>query len=503
MTFFLVMLAATLMLDATVRPRGRRPRRWQGLLLHLFFTTQLFGVFLAGSGSFPIAAAFVVASVALFTITSNAKHAMLGEPLLFSDLALIAGLFRHPRFYFTAISVRLRVALVIAAPFLLMLLAWLFVPRAAPHVLGLGMAMLGAAALWLLLRSGACAVLAQTPDVEADVARYGLIATILLYWLRWRATPNPPICPPLAMEEMRTGALPGADAPDIIVVVQCESFADPVELTGQRDTALAGLSRARSSAWQWGDLAVSGFGAYTMRTEYGVLFGRGEAALGFRRYDPFLTAHGETSYALSARLSRVGYGCLFVHPHDMRFYGRDRLMPAIGFDRMIGEESFPTVPREQGRYVDDRTLGAHVGELIDAATQPTLIYAVTMENHGPWIQDQLAGSPGGLQAYVRHVRSSDKMLDGLIDRLANARRSALLVFFGDHRPSMPGITEPGGPRHTPYVMLRFSADGRISAGANQRTDLTPAELHHAILSIVTGAGPGSEVGSAASSERRV
>ena len=221
-----------------------------------------------------------------------------------------------------------------------------------------------------------------------------------------------------------------------------------------------------------------------MRTEYGVLFGRSDAALRFRRYDPFLTAYGETSYAMPMRLQKHGYHCLFVHPHDMRFYGRDRLMPAMGFHRLIGEESFEPPPIGGHRYVDDRTLGESVGRLIDKAESPTLIYAVTMENHGPWDKDQLTGSVGGLGAYLRHLRSSDGMLSDMIERLSVTGRSGMLVFFGDHRPSIPRIAEPGGPRHTPYVLLRFRADGQVFTGGNRRINLSPDDLHHTILRCV-------------------
>ena len=72
------------------------------------------------------------------------------------------------------------------------------------------------------------------------------------------------------------------------------------------------------------------------------------------------------------------------------------------------------------------------------------------------------------------------MLTALCTRLAADERPALLVFFGDHRPSIPGILEPGGARHTPYVMLRFDGTGNTIAG-NGRVDLTPADLHHAVL----------------------
>lgn len=476
---FAAMLVATLLLDGLVRPRREALRQARGLMLHALTTSAIFAFWLFVSGSAIVAAVLGVALMALFATVSNAKHAMLGEPLLFSDLALLAAIVRHPRFYFTAVSARQRAALALGAPILLLALAWLSVADILPHLVGLGLLLLCGGALYFLLDRSRLGDIGRDPAIERDLARHGLIATLLVYWWRWRGTPDPQPCSTPLMLAGPDGALP-----EIIVVIQCESFADPVDLTGDSGHALFGLAHARAHAWQWGDLAVSGFGAYTMRTEYGVLFGRSEAELGFRRYDPFLTAHGETSYALSARLGLRGYRSLFVHPHDMRFYGRDRLMPAIGFDQLIGEESFAPPPPDGGRYVDDQTLGNSIGDLIDAATEPTLIYAVTMENHGPWDKDRLTGSPGGLGAYLRHLRSSDAMLMALTERLSSTKRPALLVFFGDHRPSIPGVTEPGGARHTPYVMMRFGADGQIDAGANRRIDLMPYGLHHAILHCV-------------------
>lgn len=471
------MQATTLGLDIMVRPRRKRWRSGWGLTLHLLTMTMVFGLFLAVSGSTFVAAGLTTALMMVFVIASNAKQAMLGEALIFSDLALFAALVRHPGFYFTALSAFQKTAFAVAGVGLLLTLARLFVPSAAPHLWGLALFGCAGAMLSCLLRVGLQAGLARIPAADEDLARHGLIATLLLYWQRWRQSADPPV----VVEALAAHAK--APQPDIIVVVQCESFADPVALTGDAGLSLPGLARARACAWQWGDLAVSGFGAYTMRTEYGLLFGRSEEALGFRRYDPFLTARGEASYALSARLGAAGYRSLFVHPHDLRFYNRDRLMPAIGFDRLIGEDSFPPVVPGQGRYVDDRTVGSALRMLIDGATEPTFLYAVTMENHGPWMKGRLTGSPGGLDAYLHHVRNSDAMLTDLIDHLADAGRSALLIFFGDHRPSIPGVIEPGPIRHTPYVMLRFDADGVLIADSGHRIDLSPDQLHHAILSV--------------------
>ena len=80
--------------------------------------------------------------MALFSTVSNAKHAMLGEPLLFSDLALLAAIVRHPRFHFTAISGRERMALAVGAPILLLAFIWLSASDIVPRLIGLGLLLL-------------------------------------------------------------------------------------------------------------------------------------------------------------------------------------------------------------------------------------------------------------------------------------------------------------------------------------------------------------------------
>jgi hypothetical protein len=475
------MLVLSLLSDAAARPRAGGLRTWRGMGLHGFGMAAVFGLIMAATGNPVIAGLVGAALVALFAIVSNAKRKMLGEPLVFSDLALVVGIVRHPRFYFSALSVSQRWMLAIGAGGALVAIGMLSRADVDAHLTGAAVAVGAVLALAAMRRSRPWAALATRPDLEADFARHGMIATLLLYWWRWRDSRDPAPSPAMTIDD--PGAL--SALPALVVIVQCESFCDPRDITGNPDESFPGLEAARAAAWQWGRLDVSGFGAYTMRTEYGVLFGRSEAALGFRRYDPFLTAAGEASHALSARLQGAGYRSLFVHPHDLRFYSRDRLMPDVGFDALIGEESFPARAPDAGRYVDDRTLGAAVIGLIDAATTPTMIYTVTMENHGPWDSASARDAVGRRDAYLRHARNSDAMLRDLSAHLAQDGRPALLVFFGDHRPSIPGVTAPGGARHTPYVMMRFGAGGAILPGSGEPVDLTPADLHHQILHCVT------------------
>lgn len=483
---FAALLIGAVLLDGLVRPRAAGSlfpsgRSLAGLWLLTWLTIALFGLFLAASGNAPVAAGLTLGLLALFTVVSNAKYAVLGEPLLFTDLALIGAIFRHPQFYLSAIRIRQRVAGAAILAALLGSLAWLFVPAPRSHLTGLALLLGAIGVVALSMGRTAFRSLAPEPDADADVQRHGLLPTLLLYWLRWRESRDPPPCDDIAR-------LPPVEAPELVVVVQCESFADPGELFADPRLALPGLAAARNSAVQWGELEVSGFGAYTMRTEYGVLFGRSEAALGFRRYDPFLTALGETSYALPARLKAAGWRSLFAHPHDLRFYRRDRIMPAGGFAELIGEERFTPPKADEGRYVTDAAVAEEILALAAAATGPTLIYSVTIENHGPWAPDTSSEAGAVSQGYLRLVRNSDAMLTTLLDGLATLGRPSLLVFFGDHRPSIPGVVSPGGPRHTPYVMVCFDGAGEIVPGDNRRGDLTPAELHHVILGAVLGEG---------------
>lgn len=489
---FAAMLAGAALLDRLVRPRPSSPfapagRSRAGTALNLTIVAAACGAMLALSGSVPVSIVLTLALVCLLVLISNAKHAVLGEPLVFSDFALFGAVFQHPQFYLSAIPLWQRVAVCLGLAGLLAVLWALFVPEPWPHVAGTALLAGALALLALLVRSGSVRGLAREPDAHADVLRHGLLPTLLLYLLRWRESRDPPPAQPVAGHPQ----LHDAPAPELIVVVQCESFADPVELFGEPSLALPALEAARAAAAQWGRLHVSGFGAYTMRTEYGVLFGRGEAALGFRRYDPFLTALGEASYALPARLAGAGWRSLFVHPHDMRFYGRDRIMPAGGFAELVGEEHFAARPAGGPRYVPDAEVAERILALARAAREPTLLYAVTIENHGPWAPTGSA-APGRAQSadllasYLRLVRNSDAMLETLIAGLGTTGRPALLVFFGDHRPSIPGVAAPGGERHTPYVMLRLDGHGAVSPADNRPADLTPADLHHVILRTVLG-----------------
>ncbi|MCR9180865.1 MAG: LTA synthase family protein [Erythrobacteraceae bacterium] len=473
----LVLAVLVVMADAFTAPHGRfslLPRSLRGTAVLLLVAILAFALVLVITGALLVSGVVVAALFAALSLISNIKRRVLGEPLVFSDFALIGAVFQHPQFYLTALRpvqvVLLGGGLVLAFA----ALALLSNLDAQPRLLGLGLGLVAAAGLAVALRRIGWPLEASAPDPDVDVMRHGLVASLLAHWHDWRGRPDPDPCdaPPV------TGR-----AGQLVVIVQCESFTDPVALFDDPGLSLPTLETARSLAWQHGRLLVSGFGAYTMRTEFGVLFGRGEEVLGTRRFDPFLTARGEASWALPNRLGRDEWDSWFVHPHDMRFYGRHRLMPEAGFGNLVGEEFFPRPGPDEGRYVTDAAVADRIIEIARGSARSSLLYAVTIENHGPWPPEECDAARGA-SPYLRLLARSDAMLARLIDALPRLGRPALLCFFGDHRPSIPGASEPGPKRHTPYVMLRFASDGTPLPGNGAGEDLTPAELHHAILDAI-------------------
>lgn len=409
-------------------------------------------------------------------MASILKSRVLGEPLIFSDLAVAASFLRYPRFYIDAIPKFIRI-IIISAIFFVPGIVYFIIKNDFPpysHWVGMFVMTISSATLFILWRKKWSTTLMTYPNLFSDVRNYGLIATLFFYFLRWRREAAPaPLKKPSSSVPMDI---------ELLIIIQCESFADPVSLITQHPLPpLPTLARFQKEGGNTrsGQLDVSGFGAYTMRTEYAVLFGQNEKSLGFRQFDPFLTAHSNMSYALPNLLSSSFEERIFLHPHDLRFYNRIQLMPQMGFTKLISTEEFSEEDL-CGSYVGDIALGEKICDIIGKSSQKSqMIYAVTMENHGPWKQVDNTEYKDPLEIYDFHVRNSDLLLDMLDQKLAGLGKKAVLAFFGDHRPSIPGYNSPEQNKSTPFVIKTYHSS--VEFDFSQDTHLTPAEFSKKII----------------------
>jgi hypothetical protein len=449
-------VAASLLVGRLLQPQRRvLPRRGAGLALHLGLTTLAYSLLLGLAQRPWFAAALAAAGALLLVLVSNAKYRALREPFVYTDFGLFSQALRHPRLYLPFLGVL--PALAGAAAVTAALALGLLLEPALPGRIGTA----SFAALLLALALPALGVVAFATrragplqlEPARDLAAFGLLPSL---WLYWRAE-HGHVVDPAAHFQFNAAARPaGAGARPSglphLVVVQSESFFDVRRVWPDIQPGLLGhFDRLRGEALLHGRLQVPAWGANTMRTEFAFLSGLGAAALGPHRFNPYRRLARQPLPSIASRLRDAGYRSLCLHPHPASFFARHRVMPALGFDDFLDLAAFAGAARV-GPYIGDAAVGAKILELLQEAEQPTFIYAITMENHGPLHLERVAPGdverlyrrppPAGcddLTIYLRHLGNADRMLGALSDALRTHHPEALLCWFGDHVPSMPAV----------------------------------------------------------------
>ncbi len=499
--------------------RGARASAW--MLLDAAPLAAIFCTLLAVTARPLLSGALVAALCAWLAVADRLKRAALQESLVFTDGGLLWQVAAHPRFYLPFVppavmlgGIGAAVAAFVAVLLLEPALTLDAAGRAVLLAMTAAMVVLVLRPLWLLpgaasLRPVAAAashdlpreasreptlardpsrdlvlardpsrdlVLARDPsrdlvlarDPSRDAQRFGPLATFALH-ARLAAVERP----------ARRAAHPPApaviahDAPrPHLVLLQLESFCDPRRLgLGQ---PLPHWDALASGATLRGRLAVPGFGANTMRTEFVVLTGLDDAALGLDRFNPYFRFARAPVASLAWALRGAGWSTACLHPFDGRFFGRDRVLPALGFQRFEDATAFAEAPREHD-LVTDAALGARIAAELDAAGDPVFLYAISVAAHGPW------PGPDPAATWAARMAATDAMLGAVAQAARRSPRPVVLAAFGDHRPS---LSIARGATDTDYMVWRSDVQG-----AGEARNLDAAALHRAVRAALGACAP--------------
>ncbi len=265
------------------------------------------------------------------------------------------------------------------------------------------------------------------------------------------------LAPNTAADALAAGTLPD------IVIVQSESLFDPARLAGaSRDTYLPNFHRLARRGWS-GEMRVPTYAGGTIRTEFEVLTGLALAFFPGVQY-PYFEIADRPLPGIVRTLARHGYRSTAIHPNTGVFWNREAAFQQIGFDRFIDERGF-SKDDVVGLFTGDAALTDRVLAELDGAGPPQLVFAISMQNHGPFDwrpgldESRLAKQPlppglddGGaywLRNYLYMAEDADRELGRLADALQKRKRRTLLLFYGDHLPALPPV----------YHQIGF-ADGR-------------------------------------------
>ena len=241
------------------------------------------------------------------------------------------------------------------------------------------------------------------------------------------------------------------DAPNIICVL-LESFCDPDEinfLDYNKDPipTFHKLEKKYTSGY----LTVPVVGAGTANTEFEVLSGMSMQYFGTGEY-PYKTILKKTDCESTASdLASIGYGTHAVHNNGGNFYSRVNAFSMMGFDTFTSKELMNIQSyTPNGSWATDDILVNETIKTLDATpNQPDFTYTITVGTHGDYPKEPVIANPpytvSGISDeetrnqwiyYVNQLNEVDTFMSSLIKQLSRRDEDTIVVFFGDHLPTM-------------------------------------------------------------------
>lgn len=235
-----------------------------------------------------------------------------------------------------------------------------------------------------------------------------------------------------------------------IVIVMNESFADIAKLQGV-DTGqdlIPNYHRLAAESILHGSAYASCFGAGTCNSEFEVLTGASMANLGKNVY-PYVLYDLASNENLVRLLESYGYQSTAMHPAEAKNWRRDRVYEALGFDAFLDISDFEGAETLRHFTSDGATYDKAI-ELIANEVNPQLILDITIQNHGGYTTDTLEEARDidvtasgetylALSEYAACIQHSDADLADFIDNLLTLDEKTIVLFFGDHQPSLGDI----------------------------------------------------------------
>jgi len=221
-----------------------------------------------------------------------------------------------------------------------------------------------------------------------------------------------------------------------VIQIMSESFADfRVFDELNLDTDAYDKVDSIASEGYKGTAIVPTYASFTVKAEFELLFGLPVKSLN----DPnmpqgmLLTREQPT---MVQYYHHLGYQTAYVHPFLSSFYSRKKVYSQFGFDTMIFQDDF-TVPIEYlDDYITDDTVFRQIESLIEDSEEPLYVHTTTMQNHQPYTNGE--NPDDEITNYLNNIRITGDALQSFIDYLSSIDEPTVVVFIGDHFPSMRG-----------------------------------------------------------------
>lgn len=233
-----------------------------------------------------------------------------------------------------------------------------------------------------------------------------------------------------------------------IIFVMSESFSNPQHLNGvtANKDPLKDYYDIANSTYS-GQMLSQNYGGGTANIEFEAL-----TSFSMELFNPQLT----TPYtmlvpkmdeipSIVSLLNGQDYQTTAIHPYNTSMYKRKDVYNIMGFDQFLSESTMNYTDKiENNPYISDESAYKEVLDLLNDEENPQFVHLVTMQTHMPYsdkytssdYSSQSKGNKTAIDSYMQDVAYSSEALKQFTESLKDVKRRTLVVFWGDHLPSI-------------------------------------------------------------------
>ncbi len=235
-----------------------------------------------------------------------------------------------------------------------------------------------------------------------------------------------------------------------IIVVQLESYFDVAnaEFFTTSEDACPNLHNLYQN-YSNGYFKVPSVGAGTANTEFEVLTGMNLRYFGPGEYPYKTYSKKHPTESAATALASLGYGTHALHDNTGNFYSRANVFNNMGFDTFTSKEFMNVLQTTENGWAKDEILTHHIMEAMDTTKQEDFVFTVSVQGHGNYPETQVIENPKikveGIEGealknkweyYVNQVYEMDQFVGDLIKAVEERNEPSVVVFYGDHLPTM-------------------------------------------------------------------
>ncbi len=285
-----------------------------------------------------------------------------------------------------------------------------------------------------------------------------------------------------------------------IIIVQLESFFDITRCIDMdfSEDPLPNYHKYMKKCAS-GHLSMPVVGAGTVNSEFEVLTGLNIDNFGPGEYPYKTTLRTKNCESICYNLAPHGYTSHAVHNNTGGFYGRNIVFSQLGFHDFTSVEYLNLNPETDYTpmgWAKDYCLTNVVKQALDSTKGSDFVYTISVQGHGSYptsgdydfpikvtskqgyqIDQSLLNSR---EYYTNQIHEMDQFVGQLIDEIKKRDEESIVVFYGDHLPSLDFEESEFGKGETVYQTEYFIWEN-VKGVSYEKKDMEAFQLEADIL----------------------